>query len=467
MKAVYGENIAKASAAIEVTTLVPAVKASAATGVEDNAFVANWVASTEATGYLLTVNEGDAIVDGFSDLEVGVVTTYTVEGLKANTTYTYTVKAVYGDKISKASNTIEVTTLVAKVKALDASDVAETSFVANWEAVTSMEPTGYLLTVKEGDAVVEGYSDLEVGVVTTYMVEGLKINTAYTYTVKAVYGELVSEVSNVIEVTTLVPAVSASDASNVEETSFVANWEAPTAMEATGYLLTVKEGDVAVDGYNDQEVGIVTTCAVEGLKVNTTYTYTVKAVYGELASKESNEIEVITLVPAVKALDATKVEATSFVANWEAPTAMEATGYLLTVKEEGVIVAGYDDLEIGDVTDYKVEGLKANTTYTYTVKAVYDTKLALASNVIEVTTLQAVGIGNETMNNAISVYPNPVVEYLYINGVTADSRYTIYNMSGKMIEKGNLEINRVDVTRLTPGMYFVETESGKAKFIRK
>ena len=124
-------------------------------------------------------------------------------------------------------------------------------------------------------------------------------------------------------------------------------------------------------------------------------------------------------------------------------------------------------MEIGDVTDYKVEGLKANTTYTYTVKAVYDTKLALASNVIEVTTLQAVGIGNETMNNAISVYPNPVVEYLYINGVTADSRYAIYNMSGKMIEKGNLEINKVDVTRLTPGMYFVETESGKAKFIRK
>ena len=57
--------------------------------------------------------------------------------------------------------------------------------------------------------------------------------------------------------------------------------------------------------------------------------------------------------------------------------------------------------------------------------------------------------------------------YLYINGVTADSRYVIYNMSGKMIEKGNLEINKVDVTRLTPGMYFVETESGKAKFIRK
>ena len=93
--------------------------------------------------------------------------------------------------------------------------------------------------------------------------------------------------------------------------------------------------------------------------------------------------------------------------------------------------------------------------------------MALASNTIEVTTLQAVGVGHTTVDGTISVYPNPVVEYLYINGVTEDSRYAIYDMSGKMIEKGNLEINRVDATGLIPGMYFVETESGKAKFIKK
>ena len=439
----------------------------AATEIEENSFIANWEApvSSQLTDYLLTVKEGDVVLKDYEDRAVGLVTDYKLENLKKNTSYSYTVKAVYGENIAKASAAIEVTTLVPVVEASAATDVEDNAFAANWAAST--DATGYLLTVKEGDAIVDGFSDLEVGVVTTYTVEGLKANTTYTYTVKAVYGDKISKASNTIEVTTLVAKVKALDASDVAETSFVANWEAVTSMEPTGYLLTVKEGDVAVDGYNDLEVGIVTTYAVEGLKVNTTYTYTVKAVYGELASNESNGIEVTTLVPAVKALDATKVEATSFVANWEAPTAMEATGYLLTVKEEEVIVAGYDDLEIGDVTNYKVEGLKANTTYTYTVKAVYGTKLALASNVIEVTTLQAVGIGNETMNNAISVYPNPVVEYLYINGVTADSQYTIYNMSGKMIEKGNLEINRVDVTRLTPGMYFVETESGKAKFIKK
>lgn len=72
--------IAKASAVIEVTTLVPAVKASAAI-VEDNAFVANW--GLHRGNRLLAYSERrDAIVDGFSDLEVGAATTY-IEGLKA------------------------------------------------------------------------------------------------------------------------------------------------------------------------------------------------------------------------------------------------------------------------------------------------------------------------------------------------------------------------------------------------
>lgn len=268
-------------------------------------------------------------------------------------------------------------------------------------------------------------------------------------------------------VATGVPAVKALDATEIEENAFVANWTAPDSMEPTQYLLTVKEGDAAVEGYNDLEVGTVVTYKVENLKVNTAYTYTVKAVYGEQVSKESNRVEVTTLVPAVKALAATEINITTFVANWETPASMEPTNYLLTVKEDDAIVEGYNDLEVGIVTSYKVEGLKSNTAYTYTVKAVYNDKLSLASEAIEVTTLKAVGIGNMTANNAISVYPNPAVESLYIDGVTENSEYVIYDISGKAIDEGTLLINKVDVSSLKTGMYFIETESGKTKFIKK
>ena len=468
VKAVYDEVVSGASSPVEVITS-PVIKGLAATDVEEDSFVANWETpvSVQPTNYLFTVKEGDVIVDGFDNKEVGLVTDYKVEGLKKNTTYTYTVTAVYGGNVAKASDVIEVRTLVAAVKALTATDIKENTLVANWEAPASMEPTGYLLTVKKGDDIVEGYNDLEVGLVTSYEVEGLDVNTTYAYTVKAVYGELVSKASNTIEVTTLVPAVEALAATEVTTNAFVANWEAPTSMEPTAYLLTVRVGDVVLEDYTDLEVGLVTSYEVEGLDVNTTYTYTVKAVYGELTSKASNVIEVTTLVPTAKALAATEITTSTFVANWEAPTSMEPTNYLLTVKEEDAVVEGYDDLQVGTVTSYKVEGLKANTVYTYTVKAVYDSQLSSASEPIEVTTLHGVGIGDVTMNGMISVYPNPAIEYLYINGVTENSTYAIYDMSGKNIGNGNLLINKVDVSKLKTGMYFIETESGKAKFIKK
>ena len=169
----------------------------------------------------------------------------------------------------------------------------------------------------------------------------------------------------------------------------------------------------------------------------------------------------------MKALDATEIEENAFVANWTAPDSMEPTQYLLTVKEGDAAVEGYNDLEVGTVVTYKVENLKVNTAYTYTVKAVYGEQVSKASEAIEVTTLKAVGIGNMTANNAISVYPNPAVESLYIDGVTENSEYVIYDISGKAIDEGTLLINKVDVSSLKTGMYFIETESGKTKFIKK
>lgn len=37
----------------------------------------------------------------------------------------------------------------------------------------------------------------------------------------------------------------------------------------------------------------------------------------------------------------------------------------------------------------------------------------------------------------------------------------------KAIDEGTLLINKVDVSSLKTGMYFIETESGKTKFIKK
>ena len=171
-------------------------------------------------------------------------------------------------------------------------------------------------------------------------------------------------------------------------------------------------------------------------------------------------------VRAIKAIEATEVKDDSFVANWEAPAEAEVTDYLLTVKEGDTVLEGYNERSTGKVTSYKVEGLTGDVNYTYTVKAVFGTVVSESSNEIAVTT-RPVGIEKVTVEGNVTVYPNPVVNTLYINGVTENSAYSIYNQSGSMVASGSLTVNRVDVSALNSGVYFIETEAGKAKFIKK
>jgi hypothetical protein len=95
--------------------------------------------------------------------------------------------------------------------------------------------------------------------------------------------------------TPTLPAPRAGKASNVTATSFTANWRSVTG--ATGYLL-----DVALDssftnfvpGYQDQDVGNVTSRNVTGLAVRTLYYYRVRAYNVNGTSPNSNVIQVRT-----------------------------------------------------------------------------------------------------------------------------------------------------------------------------
>ncbi|PYS46284.1 MAG: hypothetical protein DMF68_19575, partial [Acidobacteria bacterium] len=95
------------------TTPPSAPNANAATGVTSGSFVANWSSSAGATGYRLDVSTSStfsSFVSGYQDLDVGDVTSHSVTGLIAGTTYYYRVRAYNGGGTSSSSNTISVTT---------------------------------------------------------------------------------------------------------------------------------------------------------------------------------------------------------------------------------------------------------------------------------------------------------------------------------------------------------------------
>jgi len=69
---------------------------SAATNMLCNQFTANWAALGTASGYYLDVstnNSFSSFVSGYSNLDVGLVTSYNVTGLNPNTTYYYRLRA--------------------------------------------------------------------------------------------------------------------------------------------------------------------------------------------------------------------------------------------------------------------------------------------------------------------------------------------------------------------------------------
>lgn len=79
---------------------------------------------------------------------------------------------------------------------------------------------------------------------------------------------------------------------------------------------------------------------------------------------------------------------------------------------------------------------------------------------------------DDTLENTLSVFPNPSVSTLRFNTEEKVVSYEILDISGKALERQNTQKQEVDISRLAPNMYFlsVVTESGAkhtVKFIKK
>lgn len=126
-----------------------------ATNIKADRFTAHWNTVPNATSYLISVygknDNGDIEYAGiYNRFNAGNVTELEITGLTPLTKYYYAVYAFDGTFSSKASNEIEVTTSeptlnFLSVTALDATNVTETSFTANWEKL--IDANNYTLTV--------------------------------------------------------------------------------------------------------------------------------------------------------------------------------------------------------------------------------------------------------------------------------------------------------------------------------
>ena len=183
-----------------------------------------------------------------------------------------------------------------------AASVSTTSFTASWTAAD--RAASYRLDVATDSgftSFVSGYNNKTVNGLTD-SITGLTAGNTYYVRVRAVNDLDTSVNSGTLTQLTIPPAPAASDALDVVSNSFSAVWSA--ANGAASYRLDVATSDTFgagtfVSGYENRDVGNVTTFSVTNLSSETTYYYRVRAVNSAGTSANSSTITVLTEPTAV------------------------------------------------------------------------------------------------------------------------------------------------------------------------
>jgi chitodextrinase len=432
-------NVSASSNVVNVTTLAaPDTQAPtaptnlAASNITQTTLNLSWTASTDnvgVTGY--DVYRGSTLIQNVTG------TSASVNGLTANTAYSFSVKAKdAAGNVSPSSNVVNVTTLpIPDTQAptpptnLAASNITQTSLNLTWTASTdNVGITGY--DVYRGSTLIQTVTG------TSASVTGLTANTAYSFSVKAkdAAGN-VSASSNVVNVTTPINTITYCTSRG---NSTVDEW-----------IKQVKLGTINYNSGNNGGYADFTNLSTTLVK-GTSNSITITPGWTGTKYREAYRVWIDYnqdgdfLDSGEQVYSKSRTTATSVSGSFTVPTtALNGQTRMRVSMKYNAYPTACEIFSYGEVEDYTV--IISNTG-----------------------TQNFADPDDEATDAILSVYPNPVSGNqlnILFNGAEA-KEIRIYNLQGVLISKQPYDVS-IDVSQLQSGMYLIEVATSRKTFIQK
>ena len=327
-----------------------------------------WDKNANAKGYIIEQYKGGKWTQ-IAKTSSNTAVTYTVNGLAADTTYTFRIKAyvisgeseIYSDYVRIAGKT-----RIANVASFKGSAVSASAVKLDWSK--NDKATGYVIEQYKGGKWTT-IATTKNNTTLTFTVKGLAEGTAYSFRIKSF--RKTGSTTDFSEYTAIKAATLLDSVSDFKVTSVTGSWITLVWAKndkATGYSIEqYKGGKWTVIATTKNNTTLKFT--VKGLKNDTTYSFRIRAYKtagGVTAYSDYVRIAGKTRIPNVATFKGSAVSASAVKLDWNKND--KATGYVIEQYKGGRWTAIATTKNNTTLT-FTVKGLAKGTTYSFRIKS--------------------------------------------------------------------------------------------------
>ena len=327
-----------------------------------------WDKNASANGYVVEQYKGGKWTQ-ITKTASNAVVSYTVNGLKADTTYTFRIKGYVVSGTTEYSG--EYTRLAAKTRIANVGTFkgsAVSGSAIKLDLSKNDKATGYVIEQYKGGKWT-ALATTKNNATLTFTVKGLASATVYSFRIKSF--RTVNGKTDYSEYTSLKAATSFGGVNNLTVKSYTASaitlaWNKNAS--ANGYVVEQYKGGKWTQIAKTSSNATV-TYTVNGLKADTTYTFRVRAyktAAGKTIYSEYTRLAAKTRIAKVASFRVTGTTTSAVEFSWNKND--KATGYIIETYRGGKWTA-IATTKNNTTLRFTVKGLARNTTYSFRIKA--------------------------------------------------------------------------------------------------